>query len=172
MIILFACSRTRGRGNPLGRLHGCADRWLIWAYNSFHPKLNEFGHKAWYTIFFCLDVPIINLDIFPFDITEISETLSKPIAICIGSAARGFTCSLKIANPWHLRCLLRLGYRCKSKHCRCNHDGEPTNFPKFPPPSLRALFNTGRAAEKSAICGITKARCFEGKKVNSGAGLN
>jgi hypothetical protein len=28
---------------------------------------------------------------------------------------------------------------------------------------VRALFNTDRAAEKSAICGIIKTRFFEGK---------
>jgi hypothetical protein len=34
------------------------------------------------------------------------------------------------------------------------------------------VFNTERAAEKSAIYGIIKTRFFEGKQVNSDAGLH
>jgi hypothetical protein len=40
------------------------------------------------------------------------------------------------------------------------------------PSFVRALFNTDRTAEKSAIYSIIETRFFEGKRINSDVGLN
>ncbi len=40
-------------------------------------ELHEFGHEAWDTVQFSLSVAILNQDVFPLDITEISQPLPE-----------------------------------------------------------------------------------------------
>src|SRR5262249_16702522 len=74
---VFLCHDDNG--DRLGRLLGCADP--PWASNNKHIDLElyQFGHKAWVTIALSLNVAILNQDIFPFDITEISQPLPESL---------------------------------------------------------------------------------------------
>jgi hypothetical protein len=109
-------------GNRFGRLSGTDDPWERHDNHDIDLELHEFGHKNWQTIQFSRSVAVFNLDIFAFDVTEISESLSKRIAICIGSLRSGFARSREIANPWNFPRLLRLG------ECTCGKE-EKHDYP-------------------------------------------
>ena len=48
-------------------------------------ELHEFGHKAWDTIQLCLNVAILNQDVFSLNITEIAQPLAKCLDVRPGS---------------------------------------------------------------------------------------
>src|SRR5262249_34388477 len=100
-------------GNRLGRLLGCADP--SWSSNDKYIdlKLYQFGHKAWVTIALSLNVAILNQDVFPLDITEISQPMPKSLDIGprIGRAAG----RRHVSDPWDFPRLLRLGGQGKRK---------------------------------------------------------
>src|SRR4030095_16162271 len=99
--------------NRLSRLLGRADRWESWGDQDIDLELHEFGHKAWDTVHLSLSVAILNQDVFPLNITEISETLAECVDERIGSG--GVAPSRQISYPRDFLWLLRLGYTCSSK---------------------------------------------------------
>jgi hypothetical protein len=72
-------------------------------------ELHEFGHKAWPSVLHSRSVAILNQDVFPLDITEISQRLLK----CSGGRIRigggGFGPSRQKSYPWDFPRLLRRG---------------------------------------------------------------
>ena len=63
-IVLVACLAARIAGR------GTSDKHI-------DLELHEFGHEAWDTVHLSLNVAILNLDIFPLNITEISQPLPE-----------------------------------------------------------------------------------------------
>ena len=75
-------------------------------------ELHEFGHKAWDTVRLSLNVAILNQDVFPLNVTEISQPLPecldlRPGSVGIGrsvptqilSAGLSFGCCAKATDP-------------------------------------------------------------------------
>jgi hypothetical protein len=75
-------------------------------------ELHEFGHKAWPSVQHSRTIAILNQDVFPLDITEISQRLLK----CSGSRIRisggGFSPSRQKSYPRDFSRLLRVGHGC------------------------------------------------------------
>src|SRR5439155_6179136 len=78
-------------GNRLGRLFGCADRWRICHDNRIDLEFQEFGQQAWDTVRLSLNVAIVNQDVFPLNITQVSQSLPERLDL--------ISRSLRIASP-------------------------------------------------------------------------
>src|SRR5262245_28377409 len=92
---------------------GCADP--SWASNDKYIdlRLYQFGHKAWVTIALSLNVAILNQDVFPLDITEISQPL--PESLDIGPRIGRVAGRRHVSDPWYFPRLLGLGGQAKRK---------------------------------------------------------
>jgi hypothetical protein len=64
-------------GNRLGRLLGCVDRWQISNDKHIDVELDEFSYETWDLVRLSLSVAILNLDVFPLNITESSQPSPK-----------------------------------------------------------------------------------------------
>src|SRR5262245_60603482 len=98
---------------------GCADP--SWASNDKYIdlKLYQFGHKAWVTIALSLNVAILNQDVFPLDITEISQPLRD--APDIGPRIGRVAGRRHVSDPWDFPRLLRIGRQGKGKEHGAKH---------------------------------------------------
>jgi hypothetical protein len=71
--------------------------------------LYEFGYEGGQTILTSFTIAMLDNDIFPLDITEVSQSLPECIGERIGSSGRRGNSSLQKSDPWDFRWLLRLG---------------------------------------------------------------
>jgi hypothetical protein len=70
---------------------------------------------AWNPVSLSLSVTILNQDVFPLNVTEISQTLPEGIDVGIGSGGGGAGPLQQKSDPRDFRRLLRLGGEAKRK---------------------------------------------------------
>ena len=98
-IVLVACLAARIAAGS------CKDKHI-------DLELHEFGHKAGDTVQLSLSVAILNQDVFPLDVTEISQPLPECLDLDQDGGAGGATSRQKSYPRDFLR-LLRLGGNSK-----------------------------------------------------------
>src|SRR5690242_4580033 len=75
--------------------------------NNINVELEEFRNQACSTVRESRSITILNLYIFPLNITQVSQSFSKRITICIRRVTGGFTRSRHISYARHFPWLSR-----------------------------------------------------------------
>src|SRR4029453_13647546 len=106
--------------NRLGCLLCCADCWWCRGDKDIDVEFYEFGHETWDTIPLPFKVAILNQDIFPLNITEITQ----PLLECFvrGSRIAAIANRYKVSYSRKFLWLLRLNHSPTNPNCGNDFD--------------------------------------------------